>query len=246
VSHVTLAEFDAILIAQLLTSADRVLIGANLPAPRAGALLAALTHAPGLRVCQGLGWMDPRDQVAPRPPRPGMDVRDAEGSEALLRDHEAYDDVRRLSSLFVIGGFEIDATGATNLLGERRDGRWVRRGAGAIGTTSMAILAPRTVVYSTRHDPRVFVERCAVVSAPGWVGGHGPTLCFSPAGVFDFPGPSHGMRLLHTRPGWTPAAIQDATGFALAGLATATPLSPPEAEVLMTLRERVDPEGLLR
>ena len=150
--NVTPAELDAILISELLTSVDRVLIGANLPAPRAGALLAALTHAPGLRVCQGLGWMDPRDRAEPRPPRPGMDVRDAEGSEALLLDDEAYDDVRRLSTLFVIGGFEIDATGATNLLGERRNGRWVRRGAGAIGTTSMAILAARTIVYATRHD----------------------------------------------------------------------------------------------
>lgn len=244
--NVTPAELDAILISELLTSVDRVLIGANLPAPRAGALLAALTHAPGLRVCQGLGWMDPRDRAEPRPPRPGMDVRDAEGSEALLLDYEAYDDVRRLSTLFVIGGFEIDATGATNLLGERRNGRWVRRGAGAIGTTSMAILAARTIVYATRHEPRVFVERCAVVSAPGWNGERGPALCLSPAGVFDFEGPGHRMRLLHTRPGWTPEAVQQATGFALAGLETATPLPDPETEAVAVLRERVDPEGVLR
>jgi glutaconate CoA-transferase subunit B len=246
VPNVTPAELDAILISQLLTSADRVLIGANLPAPRAGALLAALTHAPGLRVCQGLGWMDPRDQAEPRPPHPGMDVRDADGSEALLLDHEAYDDVRRLSTLFVIGGFEIDATGATNLLGERRHGRWVRRGAGAIGTTSMAILAGRTILYTTRHDQRVFVERCAVVSAPGWNGERGPTRCFSPAGVFDFEGPGHRMRLVHTRPGWTPEAVQQATGFALAGLDSATRLPDPDAEVVAVLRGRVDAEGLLQ
>jgi glutaconate CoA-transferase subunit B len=161
-------ELDAVLIARLLHDGDRVLIGANLPAPRAGALLAAMTHAPRIRLCQALGWIDLDAVHGPGVPRAGMDVRDAAGAEAYLPDHEAYDDVRRLSSLFVIGGFEIDASGATNLLGVRRDGRWLRRGPGAIGTSSMAVLAERTVVYATRHDPAVFVERCSLVSAPGW------------------------------------------------------------------------------
>jgi glutaconate CoA-transferase, subunit B len=244
-------ETDAVVISRLLREEDRVLIGAGLDAPRAGALLAALTHAPGLALCQALGWVDTAALSEPRPPRLGMDVRDAAGAEALLLDHEAYDDVRRLSSFFVLGGLEIDRHGATNLLGERRDGQWLRRGPGAIGTTSMAVLAARTVLYSTRHDPSIFVERCSVVSAHGWdsVDPHaqpGPMLCVSPGGVFDFPAPERRMRLLHTRPGWTPEQAQRATGFPLEGLRDATPLPAPTAEELEVLRERVDRDGRLR
>jgi glutaconate CoA-transferase, subunit B len=244
-------EIDAVLVSRLLRDDDRVLIGAGLDAPRAGALLAALTHAPGLALCQALGWVDTAALSEPRPPRLGMDIRDAAGAEALLLDDEAYDDVRRLSSFFVLGGLEIDRHGATNLLGERRDGQWRRRGPGAIGTTSMAVLAARTMLYATRHDRAIFVERCSVVSAHGWHAEDprapaGPMLCLSPAGLFDFPAPDRRMRLLHTRPGWTPREVQQATGFPLAGLREATPLPAPTAEELEVLRGRVDREGRLR
>lgn len=274
-------ELDAILISRLVRDGDHLLIGAGLPAPRAGALLAALTHAPNARLCQALGWIDVH-AAAPRPPRPGMDLRDAAGSEAWLRDYEAYDDVRRLSNLFVLGGFEIDRMGATNLLGlydehvgegdrlraggggeggapgesgeedatrvsgEGPSGRWRRRGPGAIGTTSMAVLAERTVVYATRHDPATFVERCSIASTPGWRGARdGPVRCLSPAGVFDFRAPERQMRLLYVRPGWTVEEVQAATGFPLAGLEDASALPVPGDDELEALRTLVDPEGVL-
>ena len=239
-------ELDAIVISRLLRDGDRVLIGAGLDAPRAGALLAALTHAPRLKLCQALGWIDLGAIPSPAPPRPGMDLRDAIGAEAVIRDYEAYDDVRRLSTFFVLGGFEIDRHGATNLLGIHDGRRWLRRGPGAIGTTSMAVVAERTVAYTTRHDTRVFVERCSVASTPGWRRENGPLLCISPAGIFDFPGPDHEMRLVHTRPGWTAETVQERTGFPLGGLADATPIDPPTAEEIAILRGRVDREGVLR
>jgi glutaconate CoA-transferase subunit B len=159
--------------------------------------------------------------------------------------------VRRLSTFFVLGGLEIDRHGATNLLGRRGPAGWERRGPGAIGTSSMAVLAERTLLYSTRHTPEVFVESCSVVSAHGWRPGDslaasGPDLCLSPAGLFDFPAPERRMRLLHTRPGWSAAEAQAATGFPLDGLDEATPLPEPEPKALQALRERVDPDGRLR
>lgn len=244
-------EQDAVFIARLLGDEDRVLIGAGLVAPRAGALLAALTHAPGLAVNQALGWLDVGALAETRPPRPGMDLRDAAGAEALISDYEAYDDVRRLSTLFVIGGLQIDRRGASNLLGIRSEDGWARRGPGAIGTTSMAVLAARTVLYSRRHTPEIFVERCSVVSAPGWSpqarrSPDGPILCLSPAGVFDFPEPERRMRLLYRRAGWTPDRIQAQTGFPLAGLEAAQPMPEPSEEELDLLRRAVDAEGVLR
>ena len=244
-------EQDAVFISRLLGDRDRVLIGAGLVAPRAAALLAALTHAPGLAVNQSLGWLDVGNLGQARPPRPGMDLRDAAGAEALIADYEAYDDVRRLSTLFVIGGLQIDRRGASNLLGIREGGRWARRGPGAIGTTSMAAIAERTVLYSRRHSPQIFVERCSVVSAAGHdpddpTAPAGPILCISPAGVFDFPAPSREMRLLHSREGWPPERVAAETGFAVAGLETATPMPGPSAADLELLRSRVDREGVLR
>jgi acyl CoA:acetate/3-ketoacid CoA transferase beta subunit len=175
-----------------------------------------------------------------------MDLRDAAGAEAWLRDYEAYDDVRRLSNLFVLGGFEIDRIGATNLLGSYTGRNWLRRGPGAIGTTSMSVLAERTVVYTTRHDRGVFVERCSIASTPGWRGARdGPVRCLSPAGVFDFPAPRRQMRLLHVRPGWTVGEVQAATGFPLAGLGKASELPPPADAELEALRALVDPAGTL-
>jgi glutaconate CoA-transferase subunit B len=244
-------ETDAVIVSRLLRDEDRVMIGAGLEAPRAGALLATLTHAPGLALCQSLGWIDVASLARPRTPRLGMDVRDAAGAEALMLDDEAYDDVRRLSTFFVLGGLEIDRHGATNLLGRRGPEGWERRGPGAIGTTSMAVLAERTLLYSTRHTPEVFVESCSAVSAHGWhpedpLAASGPELCLSPAGLFDFPAPERRMRLLHTRPGWSAAEAQAATGFPLGGLEEATPLPGPEVGELEALRKCVDPDGRLR
>jgi acyl CoA:acetate/3-ketoacid CoA transferase beta subunit len=180
-----------------------------------------------------------------------MDLRDSAGAEALIIDHAAYDDVRRLSTFFVIGGLEIDRRGASNLLGIRRGDGWARRGAGAIGTTAMAAIAPRTVLYSRRHDPKTFVARCSVVSAAGHApkdaaAAAGPVLCLSPAGVFDFPTPTRQMRLVHYREGWPPERVAAETGFDLDGLETATPLPAPEPDRLAVLRERVDVDGVLR
>jgi glutaconate CoA-transferase subunit B len=244
-------EQDAFFISRLLGNRDRVLIGAGLVAPRAAALFAALSHAPELAVNQSLGWLDVGALAEARPPRPGMDLRDAAGAEALIADYEAYDDVRRLSTLFVIGGLEIDRSGASNLLGTRSGGRWVRRGPGAIGTTSMAVIAERTVLYSRRHTPEIFVERCSVISAPGHdpddpTAPAGPILCISPAGVFDFPAPERRMRLLHSREGWPAERVAAATGFELSGFDSATPMPAPTDEELTLLRTRVDPEGVLR
>jgi acyl CoA:acetate/3-ketoacid CoA transferase beta subunit len=244
-------EQDAVFISHLLRDRDRVLIGAGLVAPRAAALLAALGHTPGLAVNQSLGWLDVGALAETRPPRPGMDLRDAAGAEALIADDEAYDDVRRLSTLFVIGGLQIDRSGASNLLGIREGGRWIRRGPGAIGTTSMAVIAERTVLYTRRHTPDIFVERCSVVSAPGHDPDDpdapaGPILCISPAGIFDFPAPAKRMRLLHRREGWPPARVAEATGFEVAGLDTATPMPQPSLAELELLRGRVDRDGALR
>ena len=257
-TEVSALEMDAILLSRMFNDGDRVFVGANLPAPRAGALLAAMTRCPSLRVVQALAWVDVPSEGPVDPPRPGMDLRDADRAEALIRDYEVFDDIRRLSSVFVIGGLEIDRDGNTNLLGIPSEAGWHRRGPGPVGTTTMSAVTPRTILYSTRHTPKVLVERCAAISALGWrtadgreraelgLGTPGPEACITPGGVFTFPEPAHHMRLTAVRPGWTVDRVVSETGFAVEASDPCPSVDPPTDVEVDTLRSRIDLQGALR
>jgi glutaconate CoA-transferase subunit B len=246
-------ELDAILVSRFLRDGERLLLGANLNAARAGALLAAMTHAPNLLFAQALAWIRLPEGVSLRPPHSGIDLRDAAYAEAVIRDHEVFDDVRRFASVFVLGGLEIDAYGCTNMVGWGGPGRWDRRGPGPIGTTTMATVAPRKMLYTQRHGPRVFVERCAHITGLGWrardgrdreqlglEATEGPEIVVSPAGVFDFPAPERRMRLRELRPGWDVERVRAATGFELDVAADVAPVPEPTEEELRVLRTRID------
>lgn len=253
----TALEMDAILISRMLSSDDCTLVGAGLTAPRAGAFLAGLTHAPGIRLAQSLGWLDFRSGGEISPPHDGLDIRDAEPCDATIDDYLVFDDLGRFPTFFIIGGLEIDRNGNTNLWGRPgADGGWERRGAGAIGTTTLAANCPRVVIYSLRHEPRMFVESCAAISALGWGDGEtrtrlglrtpGPEACLTPAGLFDYGGPRHQMRLVARRPGWTPDRIAECTGFPVHDVEVAPELETAGEEELAVLRSRVDVTGALR
>jgi glutaconate CoA-transferase, subunit B len=252
VSPATERELDAILVSRFLRDGERLFLGANLNAARAGALLAAMTHAPNLIFAQALAWIRLPEGATLRPPHSGIDLRDAAYAEAVIRDDEVFDDIRRFASVFVLGGLEIDAHGSTNMVGDGGPGRWERRGPGPIGTTTMSALAPRKMLYSGRHNPRVFVERCAHVTGLGWraVDGRdraelgleatdGPEICLSPAGVFDFPAPGRRMRLRELRPGWDVERVRAETGFELDVAPDVGPVAEPTAEELNVLRTRI-------
>jgi glutaconate CoA-transferase subunit B len=250
---VTAGELDAILVSRFLRDGERLFLGANLNAARAGALLAAMTHAPNLVFAQALAWIRLPEGVSLRPPHSGIDLRDAAYAEAVIRDDEVFDDIRRFANVFVLGGLEIDVHGNTNMVGWGGPGRWDRRGPGPIGTTTMATLAPRKMLYSRRHEPRVFVERCAHVTGLGWratdgrdreqlglEATEGPEICVSPAGVFDFPAPERRMRLRELRPGWDVERVRAETGFELDVADDVAPVADPADEELRVLRTRID------
>jgi acyl CoA:acetate/3-ketoacid CoA transferase beta subunit len=246
-------ELDAILVSRFLRDGERLFLGANLNAARAGALLAAMTHAPNLVFAQALAWIRLPEGATLRPPHSGIDLRDAAYAEAVIRDDEVFDDIRRFADVFVLGGLEIDAHGGTNMVGQGGPGRWQRRGPGPIGTTTMAALAPRKMLYTQRHSPRVFVERCAHLTGLGWraadgrdraelglEASEGPEICVSPAGVFDFPGPDRRMRLRELRPGWDVERVRAETGFELDLAADVAPVPDPTDEELHVLRTRIE------
>lgn len=257
----TESEVDAVVLSRMIRDGDRVFIGANLPTARCAALLAAKTHAPNVSFVQGLAWIDHRTGDVPAPGA-GMDVDDAVQAEAWIRDYEAFDDVARLASFFVIGGFQIDQYGNTNLLGTpSSDGGWSRRGPGAVGTTTMATIVPRVVLYTRRHDPSVLVGGCDVISALGWAEGGtsrsdlgistpGPLACVTPAGVFTFPEPHHRMVIDALRPGWTVESVNARAAFEIPVNPVLgrdpVPMVTVSDDELAILRDVVDTHGDLR
>jgi glutaconate CoA-transferase, subunit B len=253
-------ELLACYVAAQIENGDRVFVGANLPVPRAGNLLAHLTHGPDVKVSIGLVTTNLLDEAVLEPFKFSTDYRMSRFAEAVVIHNDIFDDPPACSDLFFVGGIQIDRYGNTNLIGLRGDdGALAFRGPGSLGTVTMAHYAKRYYLYAPAHDPRVFVERCDFISVfgHGEGGDHrarlgldqynaGPTAVITPLAILDFETPDHRMRLQSVHPGVTVDDVVAATGFELVvpdGVET-TPAPTPEQ--LELLRGRIDREGLLR
>ncbi|MEO0035341.1 MAG: hypothetical protein RLZZ501_1364, partial [Pseudomonadota bacterium] len=124
---------------------------------------------------------------------------------------------------FVLGGGEIDRTGAINLV---RVGP--ARLPGSFGSAYLYPLVPRIVLFRAEHTPRVLVERVEFASARGR-----PAALVTGKAVFGFA--EGGFTLASVHPGETVDGVRAATGFALAP-AGAVPSTPfPDAEEMALL-----------
>ena len=256
----TRGELLACYLASQIENGDRVFVGANLPVPRAGNLLAHLTHGPDIKVAIGLITTYLRDEPALEPSKFSTDYRMARFAESVIVHNDIFDCPPKVSNLFFVGGIQIDRYGNTNLIGVGDDYERLRlRGPGSLGTTSMTYYAKRFYIYSDVHTPQVFVERCDFISVfgHGEGGDHrrrlgldryntGPTSVITPLAILDFATPDHRMRIQSVHPGVTVAEVQSATGFKL-DVPEIVPVTPaPTADQLELLRTRIDVEGLLR
>ncbi|MDY6852932.1 MAG: 3-oxoacid CoA-transferase, partial [Thermodesulfobacteriota bacterium] len=132
------------------------------------------------------------------------------------------------------------------------------RGPGAIGTTTLATVARRYYIVTEKHDPRVFLERCDIISSFGYgdgtpglrkklnMPGSGPKYCITPLCVFDFHPGTNRMRLLSMHPGVTLDQVLENTGFKPEMPESISETEPPTARELEILRQRVDREGNLK
>jgi glutaconate CoA-transferase subunit B len=253
-------ELLACYFASQIENGDRVFVGANLPVPRAGNLLAHLTHGPDVKVSIGLVTTNLLDVPVLEPFKFSTDHRMARWAESHVIHSDIFDAPRKVSDLFFVGGLQIDRYGNTNLIGLGDDYVRLRlRGPGSLGTTTMAYYAKRYYIYSPSHTPRVFVERCDFVSVfgHGEGGDHrhrlgldrfntGPTSVITPLAILDFETPDHRMRLQSVHPGVTVEEVVEATGFDLVLPQDVPMTAVPTAEQIGLLRERIDREGLLR
>jgi glutaconate CoA-transferase subunit B len=188
------------------------------------------------------------------------DHRMSRFAEAVIIHNDIFDNPRLTSTVFFVGGIQIDRYGNTNLIGIGDDYAKLRlRGPGSLGTISSAHYCNRYYLYTPSHDPRVLVERCDYISVFGHGDGGdhrarlgldqyngGPSALVTPLAILDFETDDHRMRIRSVHPGVTASQVQAATGFELVVPDDLPVTAEPTLEQLRLLRERIDVDGVLR
>ena len=191
-------EFMAVLIARQIKNKTLVWIGTSSDIPRAGAILANLTHAPESSIILGLDeynftGLQPREVTPCMVDFQGL-TSSAGASKYRIKTHDLVELFNNISSVdfFVIGGMEVDRYGNTNLMGiYNESGKLTAKGPGPIGAASMASTAKTCVIFMNRHDRKTFVEKVSFRSAFGFgdganhrenlgMEGNGPSALISP------------------------------------------------------------------
>jgi glutaconate CoA-transferase subunit B len=206
-------------ISHALKDGEVVVMGANSLLPLAGSRLAQLTHAPNLTIIAGAsgGVNTLVEPLAPSSGDYSNLVAEAvlEFPEVLMLQGGGRTDV------FFVGGLQVDRRGNCNLVAIGPHEQPSMRGPGA-AALPWAPRSRRTIIYTTSHSRRSFVERVDLVTMPGWpvqreserAGGE-PDLVVTPLAVLDFT-PGGEMRLKSVHPGVTMEEVRDNTGFDLA------------------------------
>lgn len=257
---VTGMEMMAIVIARDLEDGEWVEVGANLPVPRAGALLAHLLHGPNMTLMMAMTKTWLLNQRSIEDFQFITDVRAARWAEAYYEHDRLLNNMRfRKRGVFFCGGIEIDCFGNSNLIGVGADHRRLEfRGPGAIGTCNATVYNGRYHLVTNSHSRRVLVEKCSFVSALGYgdgspglraslnLPGAGPRYIITPMCVFDFDPTTNRARLRTLHPGVSLDDVVKNTGFAFVLPTRVETTEAPSEEELFTLRTRIDRAGTLR
>jgi len=259
-AQATPKEIMATVIAGDLEDGQWVEVGANLPVPRAGALLAHLTHGPNMTVMLAMTKAYLRDVPVIEEFAFITDVGATRWAEAYYPHDRLLSEMRfRRRGVFFAGGIQLDAFGNSNLIGTGTDPKRLDfRGPGGIGTCNATLQNGRYHLVTTSHSPRVLVERCDFVSAVGYGDGtpdfrerhglppQGPASILTPLCVFDFDPDTRRARLKSVHPGTTVDEVRERTGFQI-DAGGDVPVTPePAPEQLELLRTRIDVMGALR
>jgi glutaconate CoA-transferase subunit B len=251
-------ELMACWLSRDLNDGEKVGVGANFHIPRAAVLLAHFSHCPNMKMAMGSFMANLTNVDRVMTPRYFSDFRPVQWAESALYMPLDLMGFHTLD-VFFISGIQVDAYGNTNLIGIPGEGRKFKfRGPGSIGTSTLAALAGRYYIVTDHHTPRVFVERCSIISALGFgdgsaalraklkLPGNGPKYCITPLCVFDFAPDTNRMRIRSLHPGITLEQVMENTSFEPEVPDGLLETEAPDVCELETLRQRVDPEGLLR
>ena len=253
-------EMMAVVISRDLQDGEWIEVGANLPVPRAGALLAHLHHGPNMNVMLAMtkSWVADEPEIEDF--KFITDVRAMRWAEAYYEHDRLLNNMRfRRRGVFFCGGIEIDRHGNSNLIGIGADHRHLAfRGPGGIGTCNATVHNGRYHLVTTAHSKRVLVDRCSFISAVGFgdgspgyraslnLPGAGPRYIITQLCVFDFDPETSRARLKSVHPGVTVDEVVERTGFELDAVERIATTAPPTDEELWILRTRIDRAGDLR
>ena len=221
-------------LARLLRDGETVFHGVASPIPMVATLLAKQTHAPNLVYLNIAGGVDPEPDSLPVSTVDPVLIRGAR-SMVTLTDLFDLAASQRLDTAF-LSGVQIDGQGRTNMsvIGQF-DAPKVRLPGGA-GSAAIMPRAKRTLIWRTKHDRRVFVDRLDFVTAAGNVDRVVTPLCVLRR--------VDGRLAVESRHSWaSPEELAAATGFAIE-VDESTPITPEirtdEREALL----RIDPDGV--
>lgn len=240
-------------LARALTDDDILLNGTVSFIPVSAAMLARLTHAPGLTWVAGAVGVDADPgSVIGNTLDPTM-WRNCVMYLPQLEDMWSYVHRNTLKT-FCIRGAQIDKYGNVNnsVIGDFKKPKV--RLPGSAGMGDMCTLDKKILIWSTTHNPRTFVDKVDFCAAPGYLTGgeareklglkNGPQLVITDLCVMDFEPTSKRMRLKSVHRGIAPRQVQEKTGFELVLPASVPETEPPTTEQVRLLREKVDPKGM--
>jgi len=227
---VTPRELLIVAVARLLDGVRHVAVGASSPIPAAGAmLLRALKEQQDETVRVSILGSNEHNFFT----NGGVELFDCAAQGRI--------------DAFFLGGGQIDGHGNINLVGSGPYPQTTVRWPGSFGSSYLAFLIPRLILFREEHSPRVFVDKVDFISAPGASAPEvyrpgGPVALLTGLGLFSFDRQAGRFTLRSVHPGHTVEEIVAATGFTF-DIPEIVPTTPgPDAATLALLRGRVQEE----
>ena len=245
------SEMMAIAAGRLISDGDIVFAGTGVS--MLAATVAKRIYAPRAVVFFETGGIDPSlDEI----PMTVADLRAMSGTALNSGLIEAFSTVghRKLRTVAFLGAAQIDKYGNLNTtcIGDYYKPK--KRFSGSGGGNDVASLASGVITFM-QHEKRKFVEKLDYLTSVGWHRGGssrqelglkrgGAMAVVTNLGLLRFHEETKEMYLAEYFPGVTVEHVQENTGFEL-DVSNAKEAAPPTAEELATLREEVDPQGLI-
>lgn len=225
----------AVAISRLLRDGETVFHGVASPLPMVATLLAKRTHAPNLVYLSIAGGVDAEPDALPAST---VDPALLRGARAMVTLAELFDlSARGRLDVAFLSGVQIDGAGRINMSAIGPFARPKVRLPGGAGSALLLPTARRAILWRTRHDPRVFVDRLDFVTASGNVDRVVTPLC-----VFRRIEGRLVVESIH--PGVTPDELREATGFPI-DVGPATPSTPPPTAIELAALRDIDPDRVV-
>jgi glutaconate CoA-transferase subunit B len=253
----TIDELMVVTLARAFDDKVRAFNGAVSFIPVSAFQLARATHAPGLVWVASSLAVDAHPGAIPESTLLSELWGGASHIFTSPTDFWPYAMSGRLNT-FCMRGAQIDRFGNINnsVIGADYHHPKVRLPGGG-GMPDLTCLCSNIFLWSTVHNPRVFVPKLDFRSGLGYgeggdhrqrLGLHGgPQLVITNLCVMDFEPTSKSMRLRSLHPGVSSEQVQQATGFEVLLPEGEIPkTAPPREDELKLLRELIDPTGMRR